>query len=288
MDHAEVRERLELAAVEPSGLERLMAGDTPEAAGVAGHLAGCQACVDELRRLQAGAGLIRRVVATTAPPVLRDRTLAYVAELGRDRSVGPATTDRPMALHPIPEAGPDRARRLRRPAQLGWIAAIAAAVVIAVAGTALVTGTQRDATLATRDAELERRADAVAALERVTSASIDLAAQPDAAHVSLASTGLAGGDGAAGSLLFSPATRRLVVVATGLPRPDAGREFRCWVEDGGERRPVGRMYFAEDLSFWVGEVEAVANLRRGSTFGVTLVEAGGDALDGPPTLVGEL
>ena len=32
MDHNEVRELLEDAAVEPGGLERLMAGDTPNAA----------------------------------------------------------------------------------------------------------------------------------------------------------------------------------------------------------------------------------------------------------------
>ncbi len=40
MDHEETREQLELAALEPGGLERLMAGDTPLAQAVAGHLAG--------------------------------------------------------------------------------------------------------------------------------------------------------------------------------------------------------------------------------------------------------
>ena len=44
MDHNDVRELLEDAAVEPGGLERLMAGDTPNAALVAGHLAGCADC----------------------------------------------------------------------------------------------------------------------------------------------------------------------------------------------------------------------------------------------------
>ena len=48
MDHSEVRELLQDAAVEPGGLERLMAGDTPTAAVVAGHLAGCPDCADEL------------------------------------------------------------------------------------------------------------------------------------------------------------------------------------------------------------------------------------------------
>ena len=48
MDHDAVREQMELAAVEPDGLERLMAGDTPTAQAVAGHLAGCPACTEEL------------------------------------------------------------------------------------------------------------------------------------------------------------------------------------------------------------------------------------------------
>ena len=51
MDHAEVRERLELAAIEPGELDRLAAGDTPDAAAIAGHLAGCPACAEEAHRL---------------------------------------------------------------------------------------------------------------------------------------------------------------------------------------------------------------------------------------------
>ena len=51
MDHDDVLEQLELAAVEPGGLERLMAGDTAMAAAVVAHLAGCDDCSEELRRL---------------------------------------------------------------------------------------------------------------------------------------------------------------------------------------------------------------------------------------------
>ena len=43
---------MEIAAAEPDGLDRLMAGDTSEAAAVAGHLAGCEACAGELMRLR--------------------------------------------------------------------------------------------------------------------------------------------------------------------------------------------------------------------------------------------
>src|SRR6185295_16671921 len=48
----EVGERMGLAALEPEGLDRLMAGDTLDAAAVATHLAGCPACREELGRLR--------------------------------------------------------------------------------------------------------------------------------------------------------------------------------------------------------------------------------------------
>ena len=59
MDHAETIELIELAAVEPDGLERLMAGDTPQSGAVAGHLAGCPACVTQLVRVRRTASIAR-------------------------------------------------------------------------------------------------------------------------------------------------------------------------------------------------------------------------------------
>src|SRR5256885_8585129 len=90
MDHAEARELLELAAVEPGGLARLMAGDTPEAAALAGHLAGCDECTQEMAHLRRVAGIVRGVVRTTPPPELREQTLAFVRAVGRQRSAQPA------------------------------------------------------------------------------------------------------------------------------------------------------------------------------------------------------
>ena len=52
MEHAEALERIEIAAAEPDGLDRLMAGDTADAAAVAGHLAGCPSCAEELVRIR--------------------------------------------------------------------------------------------------------------------------------------------------------------------------------------------------------------------------------------------
>src|SRR6478736_804494 len=90
MEHAEALERIEMAAVEPGGLERLMAGDTPDAAVVAGHLAGCPDCTAEMERLRRSVGLIRPAVRAVPPPELREQTLAYVAALGRPRGAQPA------------------------------------------------------------------------------------------------------------------------------------------------------------------------------------------------------
>src|SRR5262245_20657955 len=102
MDHDEVRELLEDAAVEPGGLERLMAGDTPTAALVAGHLAGCPSCTDELDRLRRSVGVIRPAVRAVPPPELRQRTLDYVAALGRPRGADAAAA----APVPLPVAAP--------------------------------------------------------------------------------------------------------------------------------------------------------------------------------------
>src|SRR5688572_15592917 len=82
MEHDEALEALELAAVEPGGLDRLMAGDTTVAAAVAGHVAGCPSCAMELERLAAAAPLLRDVIRTTPPADLRARTLAFVEARG--------------------------------------------------------------------------------------------------------------------------------------------------------------------------------------------------------------
>ena len=67
MDHDEVREQLELAATEPAGIDRLMAGDAPLAAAIAAHLAGCSSCTDELDRLRRAAIIIGDAVGRPHP-----------------------------------------------------------------------------------------------------------------------------------------------------------------------------------------------------------------------------
>jgi hypothetical protein len=291
MDHDEALEALELAALEPGGLDRLMAGDTTVAAAVAGHVAGCPSCAAELERLSAQVPLLRDVIRTTPPADLRARTLDLVQARGvargaaRDASpqLEPAVHARPVVLPdpaPVPAPAPVQAHVATRTARsvLPWIAAIAAAVVISVVASAAIVGARLDAELAARDTQ-------IAQLSAVTTATLSVTAEPDVERVALVSP-----DGAAtaGSLLFSPSTTELVVVATDLAPAPAGQEYRCWVVRDGEREVVGKMFFGGDLAYWVGDVEAVAGLTEAATFGVSLVEVSGTSVDADPVISGDL
>jgi Anti-sigma-K factor rskA, C-terminal len=300
MDHHDVLEQLELAALEPGGLDRLVAGDTPTAAALVAHLAGCESCAEELRRLGRAAPLLREVVRSTPPDDLRERTLAYVKERGRARGEA-AGADAPAAVAPakagtlaheptraavptmgLPERpgatlGRSRARFLSSRV-LAWVATIAAAVALAVSAVGFVAS--RD--LADRAAT---QANAIAALERVQTATLALTADSGSRRVELASTA---GTETKGTLLFSPSTADLVVVAYDLARPPAGQEYRCWVEIGGQRHSVGRMFFADELAFWVGDTPEVRDLPDGSVFGVSPTPIGGTSLDAEPVIRGEL
>jgi anti-sigma factor RsiW len=285
MDHADAVELIELAAVEPDGLERLMAGDTPESAAVAGHLAGCPSCVAEMARIRRAASVIREVIAVAPDPSLRDRTLAFVREVGRDRSggatvaagiTGPAGPSTPAAA-----ASPALATAVPvvpRASRSRWIAAagLAAALLLAVG---LGFGAARLTT--PPDVEAGRE---IKVLQVTAETTLRLDAQPDTRRVALLAT--AGGAGAQGTLLFSPSTGELVMVASGLAGLEPGQEYGCWVEADGERRRIGKMYPGGGLQSWAGKVDGLADLPDDAVFGVSLVPAD----DGPaePVLTGGL
>lgn len=274
MDHEATRERLELAAAEPGGLDRLMAGDTVPAQAVAAHLAGCPSCADELARLERASRIIRAVVRERPPSDLRDRTLAAVRAAGVQRGGSIGATESPTSL----VGGTAAAGAVRRGrVALGWVAALAAAVVLSVVATAVVVGWRIDDRLA-------GQAHTIEALEEVTAATVQVTAEPDARRVALS-----GADPhLAGNIIFSPRTSELVVVATGLTPPPPGQEYRCWVEQAGKRQRVGKMFFSESLSYWIGPVPAVAGLLGDASFGVSLVNTDGSAVESTPILGGVL
>lgn len=272
MEHPEARELLEIAAVEPGGFERLAAGDIAEAAALAGHLAGCPACAAEMERLRLSSAMIRDAVRTLPPPDLRDRTLAFVAALGRDRGAA-------MGM-PAVGAAPSRGGRVtERRRRLGlWAASLAAAVVIAVIGTAAFVG-------ASHNQLADSQAREIAALNKVTTWTLRIDGQPDASRVALTGSG---GSAASGTLVYSPASSELVVFAHGLPEPAPGMEYRCWVDVGGSRTRIGQMFLAGDIAYWVGPVSRLPSPGVKATFGVSLVPSQGDSLGGDPVLVGAL
>jgi hypothetical protein len=277
MDHDAVLEALELATVEPDGLDRLMAGDTPAAQAVAGHLAGCPECTLELDRLRRLGALVRETVVTTPSPDLRDRTLAYVRQHGRPR--GPAVAPgEPIALPVAVAAGSvagSQAAGRGRPV-VTWVASLAAAVVLSVVATTAIVGWRLDDRLAAQDAAIEGLAD-------VTTATLEVTAEPDVTRVGLSSPS---GDGVSGTLVFSPSTTDLVVVADGLTEPASGMEYRCWVDVDGDRQGIGKMFFGGGLAYWVGPSPAVAGLDGEATFGVSLVSLEGGTVAPDPVLTG--
>ena len=291
MDHEGTREQLELAAIEPGGLERLMAGDTATAQAVAAHLAGCASCSDELVRLGRASALIREGVRELPPPDLKARTLAAIRTEGVQRplmvAAAPSGAVARDVLAPIPAtrepvalpvAAASARNRPSRGQVIGWFGAIAAAVVLSVAATTFLIGSRVDEQLAAQNAT-------VAALEKLTTATIDVTGEPDAQHVALAGVTDPKLDG---SLVFSPATTELVVVSYGLTNPPAGQEYRCWVEVNGQRERVGKMFFSNDLAYWAGDVPAVSGLSGAATFGVSLVDASGQSIQTDPVLTGQL
>lgn len=289
MDHSEVRELLDDAAIEPGGLDRLMAGDTPAASIVAGHLAGCPDCTEELDRLERSVAVIGPAIRAVPPPELRARTLAYVAAVGRPRGASsgveggaagaiaaavlaptPADPYQPIPLPPRPEAGAGPAAlrasggRVRRN-RLGWLAAMAAALIVAVSGTVLLVNANSESRASTLSAEIE-------ALGDVTRWTLRVDSQTDVRRLQLAS---ASGAATSASLIYSPSSTELVIVADQLAPPAPGKEYGCWIETAGVRTRIGKMFFGGSIAYWVGKVPAVAGAAPDSRFGVSLVDING-------------
>jgi hypothetical protein len=291
MDHAEALELLDLAAVEPGGLDRLAAGDTVAAAAVAAHLAGCADCAAELERLRRTAIVVRDVIRSTPPDDLRSRTLAYVRAVGRERgqvarSGEPEVLPSSEAALAVQARGPDGAASARGRRTFGWgAAALAATVIVSVVASSVVVGFVASRALDERDAAIARQHETVESLATVTAWSMRVSGEADARSVRLTSP--SGGDASA-TILYSPSTRELVVVAEDLTEPPAGSEFRCWVEIDGARRPVGRMFFGGGLSYWVGDVDAVDGLTEDAVFGISLIDLAGGGTGSDAVLRGDL
>ncbi len=289
MEHEDVREALEIAAVEPGGLDRIAAGEGDEAAAASRHLADCAGCTDELARLRRVEVLLRPAIALSPPPELRARTLDYVRAVGRVRGAPEAVPSAPdagldvapvavgAALAPGATGGAPRSNRssarFRRGRRAAWPAAVAAALVIGLAGGILVSGR----------AQAPDSTDASVALTEVSHESATLLGAPDAARVTLWDSSGA----ARGSIVVAKSAGRMVAVAVDLPDPGLGRAYACWVEVGGVRTRLGMMWLTGSVAWWNGPAALPASLGPGAQFGVSLVTTGSGGA-GDPVLTGRL
>ncbi len=274
-EHADVRELLELAAVEPGGLDRLEAGDTPAASVAIGHLAACPACLEELARLRRAETLLRPILAFEPDPALRDRTLEFVRAVGviRGEAIAAGVTGAGAARdEPVSSEEGRRLRRRTWRGQRAWLGLVAAALVVGLAGGALVNGRGGGG-----DA-------AVAALEDVAHDTATLSAAPDAQQVALVdASGTAKGSLTSLVVGRPPAGCRNRARGT----PALGCEYRCWVEAGGARSTIGVMRQVGGVAWWAGDVAIPAVVPKGTLYGVSLV-ATGSSDPGTAVLTGKL
>jgi hypothetical protein len=263
MRHAEALEALELAALETDGLDRLVSGTD-----FAAHLGRCDACQAELLALRRAGTAIGETVRSTPPADLRSRTLDYVARVGRPR---------------MPDARPADSTGDRGSAWTAWLPRFSAAAAAVAGIVLLIVGSVLSSRIAESDAAIAEQRAAIAGLTVVTDWTLRIASDPEASRIRLESPD---GGAQAGTVLFSDATGELAMVASGLPTPPEGQEYRCWVEVDGARVPIGTMYRAGELSYWVGEVDEAIGAEAGQSFGVTLMPSAADGVEGDAVLTG--
>ena len=112
----------------------------------------------------------------------------------------------------------------------------------------------------------------------------DLVAQPEARTVALAGQGPA--PGAKGRVIWNPATREAVLVASGLDPAPPGRTYELWVMAEGAPVPAGAIVVEPDgrAAFRLPALEQTSRVK---TFVVTLEPVSGSpAPTGPAILTG--
>lgn len=261
MDHAEAHERIADLAIEPGRLAALAASNEPEDEALLAHSSGCPECAAEIdswreTHVALTAALRRPAVAHGIEPEGAASVEPIRAPAGLREGVLAAIRDA-RAAAPEPAATARLPRRRLRLALLG----LAAVLAIVIAGTGYRLQDER---LQTAQAEEAALGTVTAALDRV-----------------LASDGfkvvpLRRPDGtAAGSISWS--RQDIVVLTAALEAPAAGQEYRCWLENGGQRTPIGRMQYAGDVAFWAASLDEWATISIGpeTRFGVSLEAVAG-------------
>ncbi|MBK1787755.1 anti-sigma factor [Prauserella sp. ASG 168] len=177
------------------------------------HLAGCEACAQEVRELTATAARLGEAAAAEPPPALRQRVLD---EIARTRQDPPETT-----VVPFP-ARRDRSRLVTRIAVAAAVAALALATGLGV--VTVRTNQQLDQA----EQRLEQASERGAAMASVLYA-------PDA-HVVHGSA-----DGAAMTAVVSRSEGRAVLMPERMPEAPSGHVHQLWAIGPGGARSMALM-----------------------------------------------
>ena len=282
---------------EALALDALDALDGEELRALEAHLASCTECRRERDSLREAASMLAYAAPQAAPGAhVRARLLERVRELGPANAsvVAPASPASPTRAGASDAAQGD-ARVLefaapppaRGPVIPKWFA-VAAALVIAVMAVALAALWRQNNNLrgelarsgAELDAERGRDAQQQEALERSREELVrarelaELLSSPEARMASLAGTKDAPPTAHA-TVAYDRATRRAVLISSGLPPAPAGKAYQVWYIDGG-KPPVPGGTFKPDAGsrgFLSDRIPADGLAAR--TFAVTLEPEGG-------------
>ncbi|HUP83896.1 MAG TPA: anti-sigma factor [Candidatus Limnocylindria bacterium] len=254
MNHAE--------AVELAGLYALDALEVHERALVDAHIASCPESHEEFAEV----GAVAPALATLAEPVgapasLKNKVMAdYRAATGASQPV--AAWDMPRSAS-VPASRP-----VQRP-RFGWVAALAAVLVIAVVGGYAFTAQQR------ADRE-QARAEQIAG-------AIDVMTQPDATVALISGTGSA--TGAHGFAAF-PASGAGYIVMVGLPDAPAGQTYQAWYLVDGQATSAGVLKVDSD---GYAILDEMSGMTGANLVALTIERAGGvDQPTSDPVAAGEL
>jgi anti-sigma-K factor RskA len=173
------------------------------------HLAECAACRRELQAMRADLGLLGLTSSGPQPPARSKQNLMHAI----------AAEPRGVSL-PEPHAGPAVPRRS------WWWSLVPALAVLGLLLFAVAVW-HSNVGLKDRLAELQsRNQDASAQLERAND-ELRLLTSPDAVHVSLTSQKAA--KEPTGTAIFSPARKRMMLMASNLPAAPVGKAYELWV-----------------------------------------------------------
>jgi hypothetical protein len=74
------------------------------------------------------------------------------------------------------------------------------------------------------------------------------------------------------------------MVASDLPAPPAGYEYRCWIDQGSGPERIGKLYRIGAVDYWGGPVARIRGIEGPFTLGVSLASESGGARGGQPVL----